>query len=82
MKPQYSILIQWSPEDSCYVVYVPDFEAHFRQPCTHGETYEEAARQGKDVIESMTSWLQEEGKSLPEPRNFAINRLTAIDKVA
>ncbi len=82
MKPQYSMLIQWSPEDSCYVVYVPDFEAHFRQPCTHGETYGEAARQGEDVVESMIGWLQDEGKSLPEPRDFEMNRLTAIDRVA
>ena len=82
MKTQYSMLIQWSPEDSCYVVYVPDFEPYFRQPCTHGETYEDAAKQGKDVIESMIDWLKDEGKALPEPRDFVISELTAIDRVA
>lgn len=68
--PQYGMVIQWSPEDDCYVVCVPDFKTHFAQPCTHGETYEEAASQGRDVIESMIYWLTEDGISLPEPTVF------------
>lgn len=76
------MVIQWSAENACYVVYVPDFGAHFRQPCTHGETYEEAARQGEDVIESMVGWLQDEGKSLPEPQVFVMDRLSVSNKVA
>lgn len=66
MKPPYSMVIQWSSEDDCYVVYVPDFEPYFAQPCTHGETYQEAASQGRDVIESMILWLEQDGVALPE----------------
>ena len=82
MKPQYSMVIQWSSEDDCYVVYVPDFEPHFMQPCTHGETYEEAARQGKDAIESMIYWLREDGTPLPEPKVFAMDEMLTNSKVA
>lgn len=82
MKPQYSMVIQWSSEDECYVVYVPDFEAYFMQPCTDGETYEEAASQGRDVIESMIYWLQEDGVPLPEPKVFAMDNLVVDSKVA
>lgn len=47
-----------------------------------GETYEEAAKQGEDVIESMMGWLQDEGNPLPRPQDFAMNRLIAADRVA
>ncbi|MBD2093171.1 type II toxin-antitoxin system HicB family antitoxin [Microcoleus sp. FACHB-1515] len=70
MNPQYSMVIQWSTEDGCYVVFLPDFGELVMQPCTHGATYEEAAKRGQEVIESLLEWLQEEGKPLPEPRVF------------
>ncbi len=82
MKPHYSMVIQWSSENDCYVVYMPDLEAHFMQPCTDGETYEEAASQGRDVIESMIYWLQEDGVPLPAPKVFSIDSSLAESKVA
>jgi antitoxin HicB len=72
MKPKYSIVIEWSEEDDCYVVYVPDFKNRFMQPCTHGETYEEAAKHGEEVIESMIGWLQEDGEPLPTPQTLTV----------
>lgn len=82
MNPKYSIIIEWSEEDDCYVVYVPDFEARFMQPCTHGETYEEAAKHGEEVIESMIGWLQDDGELLPTPQALAIGGLAADRNVA
>ncbi|WP_292824900.1 type II toxin-antitoxin system HicB family antitoxin [Nostoc sp. JL33] len=38
---KYTIVIQWSQGDQCYVVLLPEFR-HIMQPCTHGETYEDA----------------------------------------
>ena len=70
MTSRYSIAIQWSTEDACYVVFLPDFAAVVNQPCTHGATYEEALKHGQEVIESLIDWLQEEGKPVPEPRVF------------
>ena len=34
---KYQMLIQWSDEDNCYVVSIPDFP-ELNQPCTDGAT--------------------------------------------
>ncbi|RUT04432.1 hypothetical protein DSM106972_046600 [Dulcicalothrix desertica PCC 7102] len=65
MNYPYSMVIEWSDEDSCYLVHLPEFP--WQQYHTHGETYEEAARHGQEVIESLIEWYQEQKKPLPEP---------------
>lgn len=51
LKLSYSMVIVWSDEDDCYLVHLPDFpEQRFR---THGETYEEAAKNGQEVLELL-----------------------------
>lgn len=61
--PLHSVLIQWSPEDQCYVVTLPEWGpgAH-----THGKTYVEAAQNAQEVLEL----LMEDKKSLPAPNLF------------
>ncbi|MFM8293545.1 MAG: type II toxin-antitoxin system HicB family antitoxin [Microcystaceae cyanobacterium] len=50
-KLPYSMVIVWSDEDDCYLVHLPDFpEQKFR---THGETYEEAAKNGQEILELL-----------------------------
>ncbi len=66
MNIPYSMIIQWSTEDECYLVHLPDFP--FQQFHTHGETYEEAAKHGQEAIESLIEWYQAEGKPLPTPK--------------
>uniref|UniRef100_B8HMY1 HicB-like antitoxin of toxin-antitoxin system domain-containing protein n=1 Tax=Cyanothece sp. (strain PCC 7425 / ATCC 29141) TaxID=395961 RepID=B8HMY1_CYAP4 len=66
---KYQMLIQWSDSDCCYVVSLPDFP-ELRQPCTDGETYEEAARHGHELIESLILWYGQEGKPLPHPQTL------------
>ncbi|ACB51307.1 hypothetical protein cce_1957 [Crocosphaera subtropica ATCC 51142] len=66
MNIPYSMIIQWSSEDECYLVHLPDFP--FQQFHTHGETYEEAAKHGQEAIESLIEWYQAEGKQLPTPK--------------
>lgn len=66
MKSQYSMVIQWSEEDNLYLVHLPEFPS--QQFVTHGETYEEAARRGQEVIEMLIEDYQESGKPLPEPQ--------------
>jgi antitoxin HicB len=48
----YSIEIRWSDEDQCFVVFLPDF-TNVMQPCTHGDTYEEALQNAQEVIELL-----------------------------
>ena len=65
---KYSIVIQWSTEDNCFLASLPDFKESVMQPVTHGETYEEALANGKEVIELLVETYQEEGKPLPKPK--------------
>ena len=51
MSSPYSMVIQWSDEDQCYLVHLPDFP--FQQFHTHGDTYEKAAKHGQEAIDSL-----------------------------
>ena len=50
-KLSYSMVIVWSDEDDCYLVHLPDFPD--QKFVTHGETYEEAATNGQEVLELL-----------------------------
>lgn len=65
MKPHYQMYIQWSDEDNCYLVHLPEFpEQHWR---THGDTYEEAAKNGREVLEMLIEDYQAKGEPIPQP---------------
>jgi predicted RNase H-like HicB family nuclease len=73
--PHYSMIIEWSDEDQLYIVTVPELPG-----CrTHGATYEEAARQGRDTLESWVDVAREDGDSLPPPQDLAGH--TGVDMV-
>jgi predicted RNase H-like HicB family nuclease len=59
------MMIAWSDEDQAYLVTLPEF-SDVSQPCAHGETYEEAARNGHEVLELLIEEFQALGKPLPE----------------
>ncbi|MEM8677682.1 MAG: type II toxin-antitoxin system HicB family antitoxin [Cyanobacteria bacterium P01_G01_bin.67] len=65
MKSRYSILIQWSEEDNCYVVSIPEFIDYY-QPVAHGDTYEEAFKNAQEVLEMML----QDNVELPTPNFF------------
>ncbi|PHV61820.1 type II toxin-antitoxin system HicB family antitoxin [Cyanobacterium aponinum UTEX 3222] len=69
-KFDYTITIQWSDEDNCFVVFFPEFSQNVMQPVTHGETYEEALKNGQEVLELIIEEYQEDGKILPQPKTF------------
>lgn len=66
---KYTITLQWSEEDQCFVVFLPDFE-DVMQPVTYGDTYEEALQNAQEVIDLLVETTQEEGKSPPTPKPF------------
>ena len=70
---RYSMLIQWSDEDQAYLVALPEWEGHLFNwdAATHGATYEEAARNGREVLELLVEAAREEGAALPAARVFA-----------
>ena len=63
MKLKYSVIIQWSEADNCYIVSLPEWgpQAH-----THGDTYEEAARNAREALEV----LLEDEQTPPAPALF------------
>ena len=65
LTPHYSMTIRWSEENQAFLVTLPEFTDLY-QPCTHGETYEMAARNGREVLELLIEDYQARGKPLPE----------------
>ena len=65
----YTVIIQWSQEDECFVVFLPEFE-DVMQPVTHGESYEAAIKNAQEVIDLLISSYREEGKTLPAMKNL------------
>lgn len=61
---KYTIVIQWSELDDCFVVFLPDFE-DVMQPVTHGDSYEGAFKNAQDVLELLVESSRLEGKPLP-----------------
>ncbi|MEH2355567.1 type II toxin-antitoxin system HicB family antitoxin [Nostoc sp.] len=66
---KYTIVIQWSEEDYCYVIFLPEF-THIMQPCTHGETYEDALKNAQEVLEMLIESSLANGEPLPEPKTL------------
>lgn len=66
---KYTIVIQWSEEDRCFVVFLPEFE-DVMQPVTHGDSYQEAIYNVREVIELLIESRQAEGKPLPATKNL------------
>ncbi len=65
MKPlHYSITIQWSDRDNAYLVNVPELPGCH----THGDTYEEALKNGLDVIALWIEAAEKDGRPVPPPR--------------
>ena len=62
------MLIQWDKDDRIYVVTVPELPGCM----THGKTYEEAVRQGRDAIDSWIEANLAWGRPIPEPRILKI----------
>ena len=50
-----------------FIASLPEFGPYCK---THGATYEEAARQGQEVLESLIEAYQADGQALPEPIRF------------
>lgn len=63
----YSIVIQWSDENKCYVVSLPEWGEFCH---THGDTYEEAFQNAREVLELLIESTLNKNEPLPQPRFF------------
>ena len=66
MKLPYTIAIQWSEEDGCYLVHLLQFTT--QQFHTHSDTYQEALSNAQEVLELLVEEYQQDGKPLPQPK--------------
>jgi antitoxin HicB len=66
MKLEHSMVIQWSREDQLYIVSFPQFPG----PHTHGSTYEEAAKNGAEVMELLIETCRDRNQPISEPASF------------
>ena len=64
-KLKYQMVIQWSSEDDCFLVGLPDFPGQRWR--THGDTYSEAVANGVEALESLIIAYKAAGDRLPEP---------------
>jgi predicted RNase H-like HicB family nuclease len=62
--PHYSMIIRWDSRSDIFVINVPELPGCH----THGETYEEALKNGIEVIELWLETAKDLGWSIPEPR--------------
>jgi antitoxin HicB len=76
-RPNYTVVIQWSDEDQCYVVSLPEWGKSSK---THGDTYEEAATNAREVLEMLIEShdVASEGP-LPKPRLFRYPGADVVD---
>lgn len=63
----YTMLIEWSDEDQAYLVTLPEWAGRVNTPTTHGATYEEAARNGREALADLIAIAQAQGQTLPVP---------------
>ena len=63
----YTIIIQWSDEDECFIVSLPEWGEFCH---THGETYEEAFKNAQEVLEMLIESSLADGETLPEPKTL------------
>lgn len=64
---KYTIIIQWSDEDNCYIVNLPEWGEFCH---THGDTYEEALKNAQEVLEMLIESSKDDGEPLPEPQTM------------
>ncbi len=60
----YSMNIQWSEEDNAFIVSLPEFP----EAKTHGSNYQEAVKNGAEILELLIESYQQQGKPLPAPQ--------------
>lgn len=63
----YELIIDWSDDDQCYVVKVPDLPGCM----AHGKTRQQAVKMAEEAVELWIETAKEDGVSVPKPRSFA-----------
>lgn len=65
---KYMMLIQWSNEDNCFVVSLPEWGEFCH---THGNSYEEAVKSAQELLDFLIESAIESEEKLPIPQTFS-----------
>ncbi|NBV21460.1 MAG: type II toxin-antitoxin system HicB family antitoxin [Proteobacteria bacterium] len=63
----YELIIDWSDDDQCYVVKVPDLSGCM----AHGKTRQQAVEMTEEALKLWIETAKEAGVSVPKPSKFA-----------
>ena len=74
MNELYSIVIQWSEKDSCFVATLPEWNDRN----TQGDSYEQALINAQEVIKSLVESSIAQGEVLPEPETFQVKANSVV----
>ena len=69
MNNNYSIVIQWSQKDNCFVASLPEWE----NINARGKSYEQALNNAQEAVSFLVESYLSKGKALPEVKTFKIN---------
>jgi len=64
----FSMVITWSDVDQVYIAHLEEFGSGAK---THGSTYEEAAKNGREVLEMLVESYIADGQPLPKPQTYS-----------
>jgi predicted RNase H-like HicB family nuclease len=64
MEMKYSLIIRWSEEDHCFIAWIPEFGPAAK---THGDSYESAAKAGREIIEALADMPASDRPPLASP---------------
>jgi predicted RNase H-like HicB family nuclease len=64
------MLAHWSDDDQAYLVTLPECADRVLGPVPHGETYDEAIRNGHAAEEALIASARQHQEPPPEPHVF------------
>lgn len=70
----YTMIIRWSEEDGALHVSLPEWHDRVVNPVTHGDSYEQVAVNGREVLDLLIESALILGESLPELEPIASSR--------
>lgn len=68
MNSNYSIVIQWSQKDNCFVASLPEWN----NQNTYGKSYEQALENAQKILSSLIKSSVSQGESLPPAKTFKV----------
>lgn len=72
---KYSLLLQWSEEDKCYLATCPEFKhlLNMGGGFTHGDTWKETAEMAEEAMTLVIESFESDNTPLPEPQLYKWN---------